>query len=82
MSKDLIISNSRLLSSSACDTEYDVMTLPTCFFLYISVFGENVSYDFSFSFSTLFFQPLPQKDIIRQPSEDEIIKLAPPPKKV
>lgn len=46
---------------------------------------DQVSYDYPFFLSTLFFQhptpPLWNKDIIRQPSEDEIIKLAPPPKK-
>lgn len=43
-----------------------------CLLFWLQVF------DFSLS---LFFQSLPLKDIIRQPSEDEIIKLAPPPKK-
>lgn len=48
-------------------------------------FRQIWSYSFclfvSSSITFLSLPSLPQKDIIRQPSEDEIIKLAPPPKK-
>lgn len=44
-------------------------------------FDLTLAFFVSSSITLLSLPSLPQKDIIRQPSEDEIIKLAPPPKK-